>query len=154
MSTERGASMSESSGREYPQRPVPAVHAAILKENRILLIKRLNEPSRGRWSLPGGRIELGETIYEAIKREVLEECSIEIEIEHVLDVGSNIVRDDEGRIRYHYVLIYVLARHTGGEVRAQSDAGDFMWARAEEIPKLDMHPELRRMLPLIIEVCA
>ena len=145
--------MSESSGREYPQRPVPAVHAAILKEKRVLLIKRLNEPSRGRWSRPGGRIELGETIYEAVKREVLEECSIEIEVERVFDVGSNIVRDDDGRIRYHYALIYVLARHTSGEVRAQSDAGDYMWATADEISELDMHPELQRMLPLIIEVC-
>jgi 8-oxo-dGTP diphosphatase len=152
VSSERNSS--DSVDREYPQRPVPAVHAVILRGNRVLLVKRLNEPSRCRWSLPGGRIELGETIFEAAKREVLEECSVEIEIERVLDVGNNIVRDDGGRIRYHYVLIYVLARHTRGEVRAQSDAGDFMWAKAEEISKLDMHPELRRMLPLMIEVCA
>ena len=154
MVAESGADMSESSGREYPQRPVPAAHAVILKGNRVLLVKRLNEPSRGKWSLPGGRIELGETIFEAAKREVLEECSIEVEVERVLDAGNSIVKDDEGRIRYHYALTYVLARHINGEVRAQSDAGDCMWATAEEIPKLDMHPELRRMLPLIIEACA
>ena len=102
----------ESMGRDnrwYPQIPMVAVHALVLKERQMLLVKRSKEPSKGKWSLPGGRIELGETIYEAAKREVLEECSVEIEIERLLDVGDSIIRDEEGRVQYHFALIYLLA---------------------------------------------
>ena len=118
----------------------------------MLLVKRSNEPSKGRWSLPGGRIELGETIYEAARREVLEECSIEIEIERLLDVGDSIIRDEEGRISYHFVLIYLLAHYKGGDVKAQSDAEDARWVTTEELAKLDTHPQLRAVLMRAVEL--
>ena len=123
-----------------------AVHALVLKERQILLVKRSKEPSKGRWSLPGGRIELGETIDEAIKREVFEECSIEIEIERVLDVTDSIIRDEEGRVRYHFVLIYLLAQYTQGDAKAQSDAQVCRWVTTEELVGLDMNPQLRPVL--------
>jgi len=123
-----------------------AVHPLVLKEGRMLLIKRAKEPSKGIWSLPGGRIELGETIYEAARREVLEECSIEIEIERLLDVADSIIRDEESRIHYHFAIIYLLARYKGGDVKAQSDAEDAKWVTTDELDKLDIHPHLRVLL--------
>lgn len=141
--------MSESTehdSRWYPQYPMVAVSAVVLREGRMLLVKRSKEPSKGKWSIPGGRLELGETIYEAAKREVLEECSIEIEIMQVFNVMDDIIRDEEGRIRYHFVLIDLLARYTGGETKAQSDAEDYRWVTVEELAGLDMNPQLRAVL--------
>jgi len=112
----------------------------------MLLVKRSKEPSKGKWSIPGGRLELGEAIYEAAKREVREECSIEIEIERVLEVTDNIIRDEEGRVQYHFVLIDLLARYTGGEAKAQSDAEECRWVTTEELAGLDMNPQLRAVL--------
>jgi 8-oxo-dGTP diphosphatase len=136
----------EGDNRWYPQLPMVSVQALVIKEGRILLQKRLKEPSKGKWSIPGGRIELGETVYEAAKREVLEECSIEVEIERVLDVADSIIRDEEGRISYHFVLIYLLARYKGGDVKAQSDAEDARWVTTDELAELDTHPHLRVLL--------
>ncbi|HEY33540.1 MAG TPA: NUDIX hydrolase [Dehalococcoidia bacterium] len=136
----------ESNSKWYPQHPRVAVHALILHEDCMLLIKRATEPSKGKWSLPGGRIELGETIYQAIKREVLEECSAEIEMECIFDVGDTIIRDEEERVSYHFVLIYFLARYKGGEVKARTDAEDARWFTTEELDEADMHPLLRDVL--------
>ena len=136
----------ESNSKWYPQHPRVSVHALILNEGRILLIKRATEPSKGKWSIPGGRVELGETIHQAVKREVLEECSIEIEIERIFDVGEIILRDEEDRISYHFVLIYFLAKYKGGEVKAQSDAEDTSWFTTEELAESDMHPQLCTVL--------
>ena len=123
-----------------------AVHAVILKEGHILLVKRAKEPSKGKWSIPGGRIELGETIYEAAKREVLEECSVEIEIERVLDVADSIIRDGDSCIFYHFILIYLLAHYKDGDVKAQSDAEDAKWITTNELSELDTHTNLRTVL--------
>ena len=112
----------------------------------MLLIKRGTEPSKGKWSLPGGRIELGETIHQAVKREVLEECSIEIEIERIFDVGEIILKDEEDRISYHFVAVYFLARYNGGEVKAQSDAEDARWCTSKELAEADMNPGLRAVV--------
>ena len=141
--------MQKSAGRDsrwYPQLPMVGVHALVFKEGKMLLAKRAKEPSKGKWSLPGGRIELGETVYEAAKREILEECSIEIEIERFIDVADSIIRDEEDRVRYHFVLIYLLARYKAGEIKAQSDAEDVRWVKPDELAGLDIHPQLRAVL--------
>jgi ADP-ribose pyrophosphatase len=141
--------MIESQAKEnrwYPQYPMVGVHALVYKEGRVLLAKRAKEPNKGKWSVPGGRLELGETIFEAAKREVREECSVEIEIEHVLDVADAIMRDDNGSVKYHFVVIYLLAKYTGGEAKAQSDAEDCGWFTPEELKRPDMHPYLHDLL--------
>jgi 8-oxo-dGTP diphosphatase len=79
----------ENDSRWYPQYPMIGVHALIVKDGCVLLVKRAKEPNKGMWGIPGGRLELGETYSEAAKRELLEECSIEIEIERLLDVMNN-----------------------------------------------------------------
>jgi mutator protein MutT len=110
---------------------------------RILLIQRAQEPNKGFWSFPGGRIELGETVLEAVAREVREETGVEIEPVEVFQVYDWIVRDDAAKIRFHYLVNYVRARYLSGVPRAGSDAADIRWASEEEIPSLTMYPFAR-----------
>lgn len=113
---------------------------------RLLLAKRAKEPGKGKWSLPGGAIEPGETVYDAARREALEECSVNIQIERVLDAADIIVKDERGRIVYHYVIIDLLARYAGGELKAGSDAADCGWFTPAEVAGMDITPTLRTML--------
>jgi 8-oxo-dGTP diphosphatase len=124
--------------REYPEAPIVAVGVVVKRGCEVLLVQRLNEPSRGRWSLPGGAVELGETLREAARREVQEECGLQVEPSQVLAVVDNIVRDGAGRIRFHYVLIDLLAEYVGGKLAAASDIGDARWVREEELRELDV----------------
>jgi ADP-ribose pyrophosphatase len=144
MDSGHAASISESCDREYPGRPIASAHALVFRGDRVLLVKRAHPPSEGHWSVPGGAIELGETVRDAARREVLEECGIEIEIEiemdRLVDVADRVVLDEGGRVRFHYVVIYLLARYVGGEARPGSDGLAVRWATCEELTTLDMHP--------------
>ncbi len=131
--------------RVYPASPISGVGAVVYYAGKILLVRRAKEPNKGKWSIPGGAIELGETIYEAAAREVLEECSIKIEIERILDAAENIVKDGNGRIRYHYVIIDLLAKYVSGELKAQTDAAACGWFTPEEVAAMDITPTLRAM---------
>ena len=130
--------------RQYPALPIPSAHAVVVRDGRALLVRRAGEPGKGRWSVPGGMVELGETVAQAACRELCEECGVKIQIDRVLDVADTIVRDDHGRIRFHYVVIYLLARWVAGEPRAASDATEVRWVRSEELEGLDMHPAARQ----------
>jgi 8-oxo-dGTP diphosphatase len=132
--------------REYPASPIASVHAVIVRADEVLLVRRAHPPSQGRWSVPGGMVELGETIGETARREVREECGVEIEAGQIVDVADNIVRDEDGRIRFHYVLIYILARYAGGREGAASDATDARWIKHRALDALDMHPSARQAI--------
>ena len=134
--------------REYPDAPIVGVGAVIVNDDQVLLVRRANEPSRGRWSIPGGTVELGETLAEAATREVAEECQVEAEIGEVLSTFNMIQRDDSGRIRYHYVLIDLTARYMSGEAAAGTDALEVRWVREAEFNGLDIVP---RLLPVLRE---
>jgi mutator protein MutT len=112
------------SDRAYPHRPIVGVGAVIVTDGGVVLVKRRFEPLAGRWSLPGGGVELGETLAQAIAREVLEETSLEVTVGPVIEVVERIHRDPDGRIVYHYVLVDFLCRRTGGALLAASDAGE------------------------------
>jgi ADP-ribose pyrophosphatase len=131
--------------RWYPRQPLVGVGAVVIENGQILMIRRSKEPSKGKWSIPGGMVELGETLYEAASREVNEECSIKIRIKRVLDATDTILRDDNGRIKYHFILVDMLAGYVSGEVKAQSDAEECRWFTPEEIKGLDIPPSLRDM---------
>ena len=124
--------------REYPESPLVGVGAVIVKESRVLLIRRGTPPLLGEWSLPGGVLECGETLREAVAREAREETGLAVEPGEMLGVYERVIRDDEGRVRYHYVLIDFLCRAAGGDLKAGSDAADVRWFTRDELPALNL----------------
>lgn len=119
--------------REYPDRPIVGVGAVIFDEGRVLLVKRGNPPMQGEWSLPGGALEIGETLVEGVRREVLEETGLLVEPITIIEVFDRIARDEAGRVQYHYVLLDYLCRVTGGSPVCASDAADLRWAAPDEL---------------------
>ena len=127
--------------REYPDAPVAGVGAVIVRRNsggelEVLLVRRAHEPLKGEWSLPGGAVEVGETLQEAIGREVLEETGLVIETVDVVEAFDRISRDPDGRVRFHYVLVDFLCRVKGGSLVCASDALEARWAGADDLDGL------------------
>jgi 8-oxo-dGTP diphosphatase len=113
--------------RRYPKRPILGVGAIIIEAGSILLVERGREPLKGYWSLPGGAVEVGESLSAAVRREILEETGLEIEPVSVVEVFERITRDAMGMAEYHYVLIDYLCHVTGGELKAGDDVSSALW---------------------------
>ncbi len=122
--------------REYPDRPIVGVGAVIVQDGRVLLVRRGNEPLRNQWSIPGGVLEIGETLRAGAAREALEETSLVVEPGPVLDAVDSIFRDSDGRPQYHYVLVDLLCRVVSGEVQAGTDVSEAQWFTAAELDGL------------------
>lgn len=137
--------------RLYPSRPLVGVGAVVWDGARVLLERRGQPPALGRWAIPGGLVELGETAAAAVRREVLEECGIEIDVDAMLGLFEPIQRDHDGRVRYHYTVIDFLARYRGGELRAGDDAADVRWVAPGELPAYELSPATREMIELALE---
>ena len=116
--------------REYPAAPVCAVGAVVCYQGKVLLVRRGQEPAHGRWVIPGGGVELGETAEEAARREIREECGIEITVGPVAAVVDRIDRDEAGRVRYHYVIVDYFADYAGGSASPGTDVTDARWVDA------------------------
>ena len=128
--------------REYPVRPIVGVGAILLEQNAVLLARRNKAPGKGRWSLPGGAVELGETLVEALARETREEVSVEIEVGGLVDVYDRIFPDRENRIRYHYVLVDYWGRIVSGTPRAGSDISEVGWFPIESLGSMNVGRKL------------
>jgi ADP-ribose pyrophosphatase YjhB (NUDIX family) len=128
-------SMSE---RRYPNRPFVAVGTIVVKNGRVLLARRGKEPSYGLWSLPGGAVDLGEGLKLAAQRETREECGIEVEITDVLEVVERMVRDADGRVQFHYVIVDYLARWASGDLQSSPEVLEARWVAPEDFPRFDM----------------
>jgi ADP-ribose pyrophosphatase YjhB (NUDIX family) len=135
-----------SDGREYLSHPRVGVGAVVLDGPRVLLVRRGKAPSYGKWSLPGGMVELGETTREAVQREIEEECSLKIQVLDVCGVLDRVVRDAEGRIRYHWVLVDYVAFVESGTLCAASDADEAAWVEVNEVARLDTTDGLLDMI--------
>ncbi|HEV8524831.1 MAG TPA: NUDIX hydrolase [Terriglobales bacterium] len=119
--------------RDYPDRPIVGVGAVIVQNGRALVVRRSTEPLMGEWSIPGGVLELGETLRQGAEREALEETGLTVEVGEVLEVFDRIVPDAEGKTRFHYVLIDFLCRPVAGELRPGGDAAEVRWISREEL---------------------
>jgi 8-oxo-dGTP diphosphatase len=132
--------------REYPEAPIVGVGAVVIDGAKVLLVRRGQEPLKGEWSLPGGVLELGETLQQAVVREVLEETGLVVVPAGIVEVVDRIMPDEaSGCIRYHYVLVDYLCRVTGGTLLGGSDAEEARWVERE---KLDEY----RLAPLTVRV--
>jgi len=131
---------------EHPERPVPAVGAIVFRGNDVLLVKRGNEPNKGRWSVPGGALEIGETVEEAVVRETLEETRVLVRPIRVVDVLTYVDREPSGPVRWHYVLIDVLCEHVRGEPYPSSDAENARFIPLRELGDYDITPTTMAVL--------
>jgi 8-oxo-dGTP diphosphatase len=127
--------------REYPSAPIAAVGAIVRKDDQVLLVRRGQEPAKGRWVIPGGAVELGEATEEAVRREIREESGIEISVGPLATVVDRIERDEQGRVRYHYLIVDLFASYVSGEPRAATDAAEARWVSGDELANFDLSPE-------------
>jgi 8-oxo-dGTP diphosphatase len=130
---------------EGPESPSVGVGGVVVHEGRVLLIKRGKEPLRGRWVVPGGTLELGESLEQALVREMEEETGVRVKPLEVLTVFDRIDRDGE-HVRYHYVIVDYLCEYEGGEARAASDALDVAWAAPGELEAFDLPGKAREVV--------
>ncbi len=132
--------------RLYPDQPVVGVGAVILKDGCLLLEKRKNQPGRGKWTVPGGLVELGETLEHAVVREFGEETCLECvkgEPPRLIDVVDNIDLDDQGKVKYHFVIIDYLLRAKSTDFKAESDAEELRWVPVDEVETYDLTSSFR-----------
>ena len=124
--------------REYPPRPIIGVGAVIMRNDQVLLVKRGSEPGKNQWSVPGGLVELGETVHDTVVREVKEETSLDVEVHGLIDVVDNIVHDEEGRLRFHFVILDFFALRKGGKLQAGSDVREVKWVPLSQVKELNL----------------
>jgi 8-oxo-dGTP diphosphatase len=132
--------------RDYPSRPICAVGVVVCKDDSVLLIQRGNPPRRGDWSLPGGAVELGETLREAARREVREECGIEVALTALIDAVDLTQSDEAGQLQYHYVVIDFAAAYVGGSLCAASDVLDARWVSTADLGGYGLAAKTRQII--------
>ena len=127
--------------RIYPERPIVGVGAIVLDGDRVLLVKRAHEPLKGEWSVPGGAVDVGETLEAAIRREVREETCLDVEVGPIIDVLDRIRYDPDGRVKFHYVLVDFVCSPVGGTLRGASDAEEAAWATRADLGRYGVASE-------------
>jgi 8-oxo-dGTP diphosphatase len=135
-----------SSGREYPERPMVGVGGVVVAKGRALLIRRGGPPLEGQWSIPGGMLEVGETLLEGVRRELLEETGIEVRVGELIDVFERINLDGDGKTRYHFVVLDYLCEAVSGEARAGSDVTDVAWAAPSDLANYSLSETATRVI--------
>lgn len=140
--------------REHPKQPLIGVGALIVEDGRIVLIKRGKAPLVGEWSIPGGMLELGETLRQGAEREALEETGLVVRATELLGVFDRVVPDAEGKIIYHYVLIDFLCERVSGELQAGADAADARWYKPEEVAELPLWEDTAGVIRAALAKCS
>jgi 8-oxo-dGTP diphosphatase len=129
--------------RLYPDQPIIGVGAVIIRNGKILLEKRKGEPGRGKWTIPGGLVELGESAEQTVMREVKEETNLRVEKPKLIDVVNNIIPDEDGRIKYHFVIVDYFVKLKGGKLKAADDAAELRWVKFSEVENYDLTRSFR-----------
>jgi ADP-ribose pyrophosphatase YjhB (NUDIX family) len=147
------------SSKEFPDRPLVGVGGVIIEQGRAVLIRRGSEPLLGEWSIPGGTLELGETLEEGVARELLEETGIEVRILELIEIFDRIYPGNgstgakgKNKPRFHYVIADYLCERLGGEPRAGSDVTDLVFAREEELARFHLTETATRILKKAFEM--
>jgi ADP-ribose pyrophosphatase len=130
----------------YPDLPRVAVGAVVFKDQKVLLVRRGRPPAQDLWAIPGGRIEIGETLQQAAEREIREETGITIRALEPIYTFDAIERDGHGRIRFHYVIVDLMAEYRGGRIEAGDDAAAARWVSAAELALLRVSSKTRQLL--------
>jgi len=137
--------------RKFPESPIPAVSGVVLNDKKeVLAVQRGSNPGKGQWSLPGGAVHLGEPVRDAVRREIREECGIEVSVTEILGVFDRIFWDKQGRVEYHYVLVSFLCRLEEGEPAAKTDARAVRWIGREEMDDFEWTPGVKEFLGRIL----
>jgi 8-oxo-dGTP diphosphatase len=138
--------------REYPERPIVGVGGVVIHNERALLIRRGSAPLEGEWSIPGGMLEVGETILDGVKRELLEETAIEVKVLDLIEVFERVTRDEAGQLKYHFVILDYLCEAVRGDAQAGSDVTDVAWARESELSGYSLTPTATRVIQKAFEM--
>jgi mutator protein MutT len=138
---------------EFPEWPVVGVGGVVVHDGRALIVRRAHEPRKGEWSIPGGRVELGETLVDAVKRELKEETGLDIAVGEVIEVFDRVHRLD-GRVRYHFVIVDFVCQLVGGTLQAGDDAEDVAWVTMDEIDRYGVNVVAARVIRRGIEMSA
>ncbi|MFA6411753.1 MAG: NUDIX hydrolase [Syntrophales bacterium] len=134
------------SRREYPQKPIVGVGAIVIKEGKVLLVKRAAAPSRGLWAIPGGSLELGETLQRGAEREILEETGIRIRAGAPVYTFDFLEYDTKNKLQYHFVIVDMEAEYVAGEVQAADDALDARWVSPEDLRSMSVSGNTLKIL--------
>ncbi len=141
--------------REYPDHPIAGVGAVIVVDGKVLLAQRGSDPGYGTWSIPGGMVELGESLRDAVAREVREETGLDVEPGPIIEVLDRIILDESGRARYHYILIDFLCTAVNGTPRAASDTLAIRLVDEQELASMhELHPDTRRVIEKAFRLAA
>jgi 8-oxo-dGTP diphosphatase len=132
--------------REYPARPIVGVGGVAIRDGSVLLIRRAFPPLQGEWSIPGGALDVGETLIEGVRRELMEETGIEVRVLEHLETFERIMLDGTGRVQYHYVILDYLCEAVGGELRAGGDVSNAAWVAREELPAYALRETAMRVV--------
>jgi mutator protein MutT len=138
--------------RQYPERPVVGVGAVIVADGRVVLVKRAHEPLKGEWSLPGGSVEVGETLADAVAREVLEETGLRVRVGSLIEVLDRVHRSSDGRVEYHFVLLDYRCTVLSGVLSHGSDASDACWVSRDDLPKYQLSDSAIRVVTRALEL--
>ena len=132
--------------KEYPDRPLLGVGSVIVSNGSVVLVRRESNPDYGLWSIPGGLVEKGETLREACARESLEETGIVVDVKEPLEILDRIVYDEEGRVKYHFVIVDFRADPVGGELKASSDALEARYVKFEDLKNYEITDTVKNLL--------
>jgi 8-oxo-dGTP diphosphatase len=134
------------SKREYPERPMMGVGGVVISGERALLIRRGGPPLQGEWSIPGGMLELSETLHEGVRRELAEETGITVRVLDLIEIFERISRDEAGLCQYHFVIADYLCEQISGEANAASDVIDVAWSSESELENYSLTPTATRVI--------
>jgi len=129
--------------RLYPEQPLVGIGAIIICNGKILLEKRKGEPGRDKWTVPGGLVELGESAEQTVMREVKEETNLEVEQPELVDVVNSVTTDENGKIKYHFVIVDYFVKLKGGKLKAADDAAELRWVKFSKVENYDLTKSFR-----------